>query len=134
VLGRKGEAMTTAERRKFMRFDTAMNGSYEVIKGAGKGSSEVRNLSREGIQVLVDRELDKGTEVGLHLNVPGDNMPIFACAEVAWNKRVGSVEERPYAIGMKFTKIDRFDKARLLDYVYTTWLKFLKREESSSTF
>ena len=126
--------MTTTERRKFMRFDTTMDGSYEVIKGEGKGNSEVRNLSREGIQVMVDRELEKGAEVGLHLNVPGDNIPIFACAQVAWHKKVGSQENRPYAIGMKFTKIDRFDKARLLDYVYTTWLKFLKREESSSTF
>lgn len=119
---------TTTERRKFMRFDAAMAGSYEVTDAEAKGSAEVRNLSREGIQILLDKVLDRGRSVNLCLNVPGDNVPIFACAEVAWNKRASADTKRPFAAGLKFTKIDRYDRARLLDYVYNQWLKFLRKE------
>lgn len=120
--------MATLERRKFIRFDTALDASYEILGGTAKGPSVVKNLSREGAQIVADTEFGTGTEVGLHLNVPGDNVPIFACAEVAWNKKTDSQGKAGFATGMKFTKIDRYDKARLLDYVYSQWLKFLKKE------
>jgi c-di-GMP-binding flagellar brake protein YcgR len=120
--------MYSPERRKFMRFDAALNASYEVAKDAGRGRSVVKNLSREGVQILADRELAKGTEVGLHMNVPGDNVPVYASAQVAWSSRRESGSGPVFATGMKFITIDRYDKARLLDYVYSQWLKFLKKE------
>jgi c-di-GMP-binding flagellar brake protein YcgR len=120
--------MVTVERRKFMRFNTALHGGYELLDGRGSGRSEVKNLSREGIQILIDRELERGTAVGLFVEIPGDTASIYARAEVAWNKQVESGEAGVFATGLKFTRIDRFDRARLLDYVYSQWLKFLKRE------
>ena len=121
--------MAGVERRRFMRFSTALHGSYEMLGGAkGEGRTEVKNLSREGVGLIMDKELDKGTEVGLYLNVPGDNVPIYACAEVAWNRKAEVNADEPVATGLRFTKIDRYDRARLLDYVYSQWLKFLRKE------
>lgn len=129
TLGRKGEVMAGVERRKFMRFNTVLHGSYEMHGGEnGGGKAEIKNLSREGVGLIMDKELEKGAEVGLYLNVPGDNVPIYACAEVAWNKKADAQNDEPVASGLRFTKIDRYDRARLLDHVYAQWLKFLRKE------
>jgi c-di-GMP-binding flagellar brake protein YcgR len=120
--------MAVAERRKYMRFNTVLHGGYELPDGQTKGRSEIKNLSREGIRILVDKQITSGTEIDLTVDIPGDNVPIYARAQVAWNKKLDSGEKIAYATGLKFTKIDRFDRARLLDYVYTQWMRFLKKE------
>ncbi len=120
--------MNVQERRKFMRFDTSLDGSYEARGGEVRGKTLVQNLSREGMLVVVDARLQEGSEIDLHMSVPGDNVPLFACAKVAWGKEADRAGERGFVAGVRFTKIDRYDKARLLDYVYTQWLKFVRKE------
>src|SRR3989338_4678540 len=120
--------MTNQERRKFMRFDTSLNASYEARDGQTSGKTLVQNLSREGMRVFVDAPLQKGSDIDLHMNVPGDNVPLFACAKVAWNRQADGSQAKGFIAGVKFIKIDRYDKARLLDYVYTPWLKFVRKE------
>ena len=38
---------------------------------------------------IVDKELKEGEEINLSVDVPGDNVPIFACGEVAWQRAAG---------------------------------------------
>ena len=47
------------ERRRFMRFDTSMSGAYELSKGKSEGGTEIKNLSREGVGILADKEILK---------------------------------------------------------------------------
>ncbi len=114
------------ERRKFMRFNTTFHATFKSPKGKTEGNTEIRNLSRGGLSMLIDQGLHKGTEVGLNMNVPGDNVPIFANARVAWSRKASVGDKDIFRAGLKFTKIDNFDRARLLDYVYSQWLKMLK--------
>jgi len=119
------------ERRRFVRFDTAMNALCEIGRGI-KRAYEISNISKEGALLLLDTPLNQDSELNLSVDIPGDNVPIFVSCSVAWQKESvkGSIMEpkrKVYETGVKFTKIDNFDKGRFLEYIYSQWLKFLER-------
>ena len=113
------------ERRRFLRFETALNAFCDIVSDKYKASYKVKNLSKEGALIITDKRLREGTEIHLTMDVPGDNVPIFASAEVAWQK--GAIGTNAYETGVKFKKIDSPDKGRLLEYIYTQWLKLLDK-------
>lgn len=115
------------ERRKFLRFETALNALCELAKGAHKDHSKVKNISKEGALLLLERPLKEGEELDLSMDVPGDNVPIFASCEVAWQKPRFK-DDRYYETGVRFKRIDNSDKGRLLEYIYLQWLKLLDKE------
>ena len=116
------------ERRGFVRFDTIMSALCDIGRGIKK-SYEVRNISKEGALLLLDTPLDQGTELSLSVDVPGDNVPIFVSCSVAWQKEsILEPKRRVYETGVKFTKIDSFNKGRFLEYLYSQWLKLLERK------
>lgn len=115
------------ERRGFVRFDTIMNAICEIGRGVRR-AYEIRNISKEGALILLDEPLGQGHELNLSVDVPGDNVPIFLSCSVAWQKEsVLEPKRRVYETGVKFTKIDSFDKGRFLEYIYSQWLKLLER-------
>ena len=114
------------ERRKFLRFETALNAICDMVSHNYKASYKVRNISKEGALLLVDKKLREGTEIKLTMDVPGDNVPIFASCEVAWQK--GDQKSNLYETGVKFKCIDGPDRGRLLEYIYLQWLKLLDKK------
>ena len=112
------------ERRRFLRFETALSGICHIIHERTKAASRVKNISKEGALLVLDKKLGEGTQINLSVDVPGDNVPIFATCEVAWQKGA----ERDYETGVRFTKIESSDKGRLLEYIYSQWLRFLDRK------
>ena len=114
------------ERRKFLRFDTAMNAICEFMHDKFKAPYKVKNISKEGALLVLDRRLREGEELNVSMDVPGDNIPIFATCEVAWQKDAPGCED--YETGVRFTKIDGADKGRLLEFIYLQWLRFLDRK------
>ncbi len=113
------------ERRRFMRFETVLNALCETVSENGRSSSEIKNISKDGALLILAKQLTQGSELKLSMDVPGDNVPVFASCEVAWQKISSSNAPKGYETGVKFTKIDNADKGRLLEYIYTQWLKFL---------
>ena len=114
------------ERRKFLRFETALNALCAIANENSKARYKVKNISKEGALVIVDKKLREGAEINLSVDVPGDNVPIFAFGEVAWQKHSG--EDNLYQTGVKFKSIDNHDKGRLLEYIYLQWLKLIDKE------
>ncbi len=112
------------ERRRFLRFDTALNALCEIVSDRNKASSKVKNISKEGALLVLTKPLCQGSEIKLSMDVPGDNVPIFATGQVAWQKSEGG---SGFETGVKFTKIDSADKGRLLEYIYLQWLKLLDK-------
>jgi len=115
------------DKRKFTRFDSdlgafrchkAFDGVVEKIK------SRIKDLSREGMRLLTDNDLPKGSSVELEIDVPGDNIPVFVFSEVMWSKKAGDAHEA----GLRFTKIEPSDRTRLFDYVHAAWQKFMKHK------
>lgn len=114
------------ERRKFLRFETALNALCEIVSEKCRASYKVRNISKEGALIITDKRLGEGAELNISMDVPGDNMPVFATCKVAWQKDLK--KSGPYETGVKFTKIDNSDKGRLLEYIYLQWLKILDKK------
>ena len=116
------------ERRRFVRFDTILNALCEIGRGI-KRTYEIHNISKEGALLILDTPLSQGSEINLSMDVPGDNVPIFVSCSVAWQKDEKRAKEKSkYETGVKFTKIDGFDKGRFLEYIYTEWIKLLERK------
>ena len=117
--------MQTKERRKFMRIEADLEAEYWA-KGPtmASGQARVKDFSREGLGVLFPRRVERGEHVDLTVKVPGDNVPIFATAEVTWADPSAKQEEM--GAGLRFVHIKPLDLARLLDFVYSRWLGGLR--------
>ncbi len=119
------EEVIVLERRRFLRFETTLNALCDIINDKSKASCKIKNLSKEGALILADKKMREGAELNLTMDVPGDNVPIFASCEVAWQK--GPTDTSSYETGIRFKKIDSFDKGRLLEYIYIQWLKLIDK-------
>ena len=104
-----------------MRIEADLEAEYWA-KGPsmGAGSARVRDFSREGLGVLFPKPVERGEHVDLTVKVPGDNVPIFATAEVTWT------DPKEMGAGLRFVSIKPLDLARLLDFVYSRWLGGLR--------
>ncbi len=104
------------ERRKYMRFNTPMDVEYKTLTlNPIFGKALAKDLSREGLCVKTKQKLPVGTTLELSMSVPGDNLPVFATGKVAWADGLEA--------GLKLTKINLKDRARVLEHVYKEWLK-----------
>lgn len=114
------------EKRKFLRFDTAINAICNIVSERYKASYKLKNISKEGALIILDKKLKEGSEIDLEMDVPGDNMPVLASSQVAWQRLTES--DNMYETGVKFTKINNFDKGRLLEYIYLQWLRLIDKK------
>jgi len=118
------------ERRKFFRFETAIGAFCETLKDKIKTSSSIKNISKEGALIIVNKPLRAGSNVSITMDIPGDNIPIVATGSVAWQRRLKKQgKEDLYDTGIKFAELNSVDKGRLLEYIYTQWLKVLDKED-----
>lgn len=115
------------ERRKFLRFNTNVGMEYRISKEREMmGSSYIKDLSREGMKFSLPRRPEKGTMMDLKFLLPDDMKPIYVTGEVRWTNEHDEQRDSGYAVGVKFHKIDNFDRVRLLDHAYSEWLKSSK--------
>lgn len=115
---RTGDRM--AERRKYLRFNTPLDIEYRTLTlNPIFGKALAKDLSREGVRFDLKQTVPVGTAVEICMNVPGDNLPVFATGKVAWADGLDA--------GVKLTKISHNDRARVLEFVYKEWLKHADR-------
>ena len=102
-----------------MRFRSDLETAYwsrgSVAVG---GRARVHDVSREGMRVGIAQALPAGESVEFTLQVPGDNVPVFATGEVAWAGGGAALD----GMGIRFRHIKPLDLARVLDYLYARWL------------
>lgn len=125
--------MPIKERRKFMRITTSLEAEYWA-KGPSMatGQAQVRDFSRGGLGILFPQGVGHGEHVDLTLKVPGDNIPVFATAEVTWIDPAKKEGRSGVWAGLKLVAIKPIDLARLLDYVYSRWLGGVRPAAASS--
>lgn len=110
-----------SERRKYMRFNAPVDLEYRTLTlNPIFGKALAKDLSREGMRFGLKKNVPIGTAVEICLNVPGDNLPVFATGKIAWADGLDA--------GVKLVKISSTDRARILEYVYKEWLKTVKVE------
>jgi len=109
------------ERRKFVRFDTYMDTSYELLGSRPlKVKARLKDVSRNGVRLSGKNALLKGSYVDMLIEVPGEGRDISAFGKVVSSKKLGKAY---YDTNLELTKIQGNDRARLLDYVYNEWVK-----------
>ncbi len=113
------------ERRKFLRFDTALNALCDIVSEKCRACYKVINISKEGALLVIDKKLRAGDEIKLSMDVPGDNVPVYAAGQVAWQRESNSTNQ--FDTGIRFTNIDSVDRGRLLEYIYSQWLKLIDK-------
>lgn len=89
------------------------------------GKTLAKDLSREGMRVGFKQNVPSGTPIELCMNVPGDNLPVFATGKVAWADGLEA--------GIRLTKISQHDRTRVLEYVYREWLKTNKKQAQAQS-
>jgi len=74
------------------------------------------NISGGGIGLNPDTRLSRQQPISLEIMVPGYYKSIFARGEVMWSdpQKVAHTTKA----GIKFTKIDSYDRQMILDYVH----------------
>ena len=108
------------ERRRFLRFNAPLDLEFRTLTlNPIFGKTLAKDLSREGMRVDIKQSIPSGTPIEVCLNVPGDNLPVFATGKVAWADGLEA--------GIRLTKISQHDRTRVLEYVYREWLKSNKR-------
>ena len=116
--------LSNDERRRFMRFQAPVDLEYRTLTlNPIFGKALAKDLSREGVRLGLKQDIPAGTPIEICLNVPGDNLPVFASGKVAWADGLEA--------GVKLTKISQSDRTRVLEYVYKEWLKSTKKLEST---
>ena len=111
---------TPAERRRFLRFHAPLGLEFRTLTlNPIFGKTLAKDSSREGVRVGIKENLPSGTPIEICMNVPGDNLPVFATGKVAWADGLEA--------GIRLTKISQHDRTRVLEYVYREWLKANKR-------
>lgn len=113
------------ERRRFLRFTTALNAICDIVSEKKRSSYRVKNISKEGALLLLDRQLREGSEIKLSMDVPGDNIPILASCQVAWQK---PFESDKFETGVRFTRLENLDRSRLLEFIYLQWIKLIEKK------
>ena len=109
-----------SERRKYMRFNALLDVEYKTLAlNPIFGKALAKDLSREGLRFNIKQPIPIGTPVEISMNVPGDNLPVFAAGKIAWADGLDA--------GVKLTKISRTDRARMLEYVYNEWLRTTRK-------
>ena len=112
------------ERRKFMRFSTPLDIEYRTLTlNPIFGKSLAKDLSKEGVRVGLKENLPIGTPLEICMNVPGDNLPVFATGKIAWADGLEA--------GVRLTRIGQSDRTRVLEYVYREWLKTTKKASAA---
>lgn len=111
------------EKRKYMRFDVPVDIEY-MVTGSNlsiEGISTTRNLSREGMQLVLDKDLPPGTEIEIKIRIPADAVPVYAKGVIVWNDKFEKKGEPN--VGIKFLQISPFDRNRILEHVYKEWVE-----------
>ena len=112
---------TIDERRRSKRFETPFEVEYRTLtQNPISGNVVAQNISRGGLACNEMQDLRDGFTVQLKMNVPGENLPVFATGTIAWTDGENA--------GVRLTKISKLDQERILEFIYQSWLKKQKQK------
>ncbi len=112
----RNPGISADERRRSKRFDLPLEVEYRTLtQNPIFGNVLAQNVSKTGVSLNDARDVKRGETIQLKMNVPGDNLPVFATGTIAWADGVKA--------GVRITKISKNDQERILEHIYQNWLK-----------
>jgi len=109
-------------KRKFLRFDTALN--IELKPPAGTEDKyllgALRNFSREGLSFISQKfDAQPRQDLELRFKLPAKDVVVSCRGEIAWKKDI----EDNALVGMKLKEIDAAAKGEILEHAYKKWVE-----------
>ena len=105
--------MDQQERRQFDRDQCRV--PVLCKRGTLLENSITRDISKEGIGLLVQKFVPKDTNLIMELSLSPKTEPILAVGRVRWIRKVGYGDR--YRLGMQFTDLSPGARNRLTDYL-----------------
>ena len=114
------------EKRNCYRLSKSSIVRFRFSKSHLGMSSRCEDICEEGIRLATLQRLLPGMMLDLSFQLHEFTPPILATAKVMWQSDRDNIYY-PFAIGLKFTKIDSADRARIRNHI-----KIASRENSFS--
>jgi len=109
------------EKRKHMRFNTDINGKFQVRDSDIKGILSADNFSRGGFRATINKKVDLGEMLDCEMIFPETIMPFFSSGKVVWIRANNDNSQQEYDVGVHLDQIDPVEKQCLIDYCYKKW-------------
>ncbi len=118
------------ERRKYMRFDAAIDGEFQIRDSEIRGILMTDDFSRGGFGARVNTRIPKDSIVDFEMNFPQSIVPFFAVGRVVWINNAGP-DDSKYKAGIQLVEIDPLERLNIINYCYKIWSKDKKGEEKT---
>ena len=109
------------ERRKFVRLDTRLPVSYQVMRGPASKGSLSSDISGGGVCLFLSEPLKPGTILSVEVTLPEQARRIAFTGEVIWCEQyevIGKTQrERSVEAGVKFIQIEPPDQQAIMRHV-----------------
>ena len=117
-------AQREEERRKYIRLNALVDVActkHPQEQGKETSFRLSKNISKEGICLIIYEEVKKGDLMDLKIYLPNTKVPIEAMARVAWFSEfiIGDTIGKRFDVGMEFTKISEADKDKISQYIFS---------------
>ncbi|MFH2138917.1 MAG: PilZ domain-containing protein [Candidatus Omnitrophota bacterium] len=106
------------ERRKYLRFDAALDGTFHVQDSDIEGMLMLSNVSNDGFKATLNKEVTPGNVLECEMRLPESIMPFFVTGRVVWSRENEVDLSSGFDAGIQLELIDFFERQRILDYAY----------------
>lgn len=112
-------AATGEQKRQSVRMDALVSGSWRFAPG-DKGSGEftkcsIRDISRGGCSVILDRELKFGTKIEVRLHLSSSAQPLTLLAEVMRHQIIP--QSGKHSHGVRFQGLRPAEDQAIVDFI-----------------
>ena len=111
--------MSSKEQRRFPRITASVEVRYEL--GSESFTGQTLNLCLGGLYINADRPLENGTHITVYFTLPGFDHS-FSIRGTVVRKNSEETPEGPPGMGIEFTKVDKEDERKLLQFIVQSQL------------
>lgn len=115
------------ERRTAIRAPLRVPVRYSVQASTKTDNSSLtRDVSPDGLGILLGEQVPPGTTVNLEIQLPGSQQDFTAQGRVIWQsdlKEQASIRPSGFATGIRYIQIDDASRGRLADFISRSLLK-----------
>jgi c-di-GMP-binding flagellar brake protein YcgR len=109
------------ERRKHQRYKCLL--PAEILKTGEKKSllerATIRDFSREGLKLIVNFNLNLGSNMEIKIYLPEKNLTTSIVGEIVWLKQA----ENRMEAGLKIKDMDKKAREEILNWLLPKWLE-----------
>ena len=115
------------QRRQFMRLNLHLRVTYQILsnnqnvpdESSKKMEAMSKDISGNGICLIMDERLPKGTRLDMFVPLLPDRPPIYVVGEIVRaDDPHGETHRKNYDVGIRFVEIRLTDQDRIVKYVF----------------